>query len=160
MTRSQNMLHRSYPMRTILKLTTKSKVLCHSQAATLGTYHGNKCSRIPTLCHGNIYRSTYLLWPSDCLYYSPRQQSCLKSTARPIITWQSESLHYWAPHEMLREWKCLTAQILHLDLHTGAVKRVHWTSAFGFTTEKHKMEAMLKMWDSTRDKGALLMTRD
>lgn len=43
--------YRSYPSRTILKLTTKWKVLYHCQAATLGPYHGNNCSRISTLCH-------------------------------------------------------------------------------------------------------------
>jgi hypothetical protein len=73
-TRSQKMLYWSYPLRTILKLTTKWKVLYHCQAATLGPYHANNCSRISTLCHMNTYRSIYLLWLSDCLYYSPSQQ--------------------------------------------------------------------------------------
>jgi len=53
--------------------------------------------------------------------------------------------------------KWLMAQILHLGLHTEAVKGLHWTLIFGFYTEKHMMEVRLKIWDSARQKGALLM---
>jgi hypothetical protein len=46
-------------------------------------------------------------------------------------------------------------RILHLDLHVGSVIRVHSTFIFEFPTGTHKMEVMLKLYDSTTGIGKI-----
>jgi hypothetical protein len=43
----------------------------------------------------------------------------------------------------------------HLDLHIGAVRRVHSTSISEFSTERHKLEVAPKPWDSTTEIGMI-----
>jgi hypothetical protein len=48
------------------------------------------------------------------------------------------------------------AWALHLDLHTGAVRRVHSTFISEFPVETHKLEVAAKPWDRTTEIGKIL----
>jgi hypothetical protein len=53
-------------------------------------------------------------------------------------------------------WVYLTkVQALHLDLHIGAVRRVHSTFIYEFSTEAHKMQVIVKSWGSTMEIGKI-----
>jgi hypothetical protein len=46
-------------------------------------------------------------------------------------------------------------QTPNLDLHTGAVRRVHSTIISEFSIETHKLEIVPKPWDSTMEIGRI-----